>query len=276
VNSTTATAPTLRATFSLRQLGLWLVVSVAGGLAVAWAAAAIESARAPLVIFSLVVGLAMGLVLTGAARWLNIGHAATLVWGTILAGAIALVGQHFLAYRSYARQLEAASADYLLAAQAFDDEQLDKRPIPPDGFVPFLRWKAARGVYVGRHSVRGAGVWGLWTLDAILVIAAACGVIGYIARQPYCSRCRSWYRTVRRGSLEDTALQSVAAEAGIEPPRSRPADYRLFACSAGCGPTGFEMRWTTRPAASVTRWLDASQRRRIEARLDEQAAAGAE
>jgi hypothetical protein len=81
---------------------------------------------------------------------------------------------------------------------------------------------------------------------------------------------------VRRGSLDGPRLEAFAAEAGIEPPRTGPAYYRLLSCSAGCGPFGLDMHWPTRPSASVTRWLDASQRRRIEERLDEQAVAGAE
>ena len=90
-------------------------------------------------------------------------------------------------------------------------------------------------------------------------------------RQPYCSRCRSWYRTIRNGRIDGETAAQLAELAGIEisdEPVS--ARYRMLNCNGGCGPTEFELSWEDSSSRSVPPpiWIDAECRNRMMRILD--------
>ena len=69
--------------FRWGRLLLWLPVCLVHGGAVAWAATLVERFSAPVLLFSLLVGAALGGTLVGAIRLLQIGNRPTVLLGTV-------------------------------------------------------------------------------------------------------------------------------------------------------------------------------------------------
>jgi hypothetical protein len=136
-------------------------------------------------------------------------------------------------------------------------------------FEEFLRSTAARGRDWFSLRLHGGWVWASWALDAALQSAAAVGLVWIAARQPYCPRCRSWYRTVRSGKLDAHQAAALAAMYGCE--ASAPSQYRLLHCQSGCGPMRLELIGAT-AAAHRWAWLDDAARRSVLKALDDPAA----
>jgi hypothetical protein len=187
-----------------------------------------------------------------------VGNRRTILLGALLAVLATVVGQHYISYRIVAREIGEDAKDYELARQMFGDQVLEA-PVPPPGFVGFLRWDAARGFEVFGRRVQGTVVWLIWATDGLLVLAAALGLVVLAIQRPYCDRCRSWVHTTRLGRIDATTARRLAALLGIELPEgAASARYWLFSCSGGCGPTGFALRWQEpggAPGASHL-WLD--------------------
>jgi len=264
------------ARFRWTHAAMWLAASTLAGAAVGWLAAWAGEYRAPLVVFPLVVGALLGMTLAGLMRLVEVGHRPTLLAGALLAAAVAVTGQHVAAYRKAAVAAERDARTLRLAREAFGDRVAGRMPSPPQGVFDFLREEAARGRPLwGRFAAAGAAAWLSWAADALLLAAAALAVVIPACRQPYCDRCRSWYRTRRRGRLEPAAAAAVAAAAGMtasdRPLRAR---YRLVACAGGCGPVGFELSWQEAGGkrASATCRLEADRRLEVERELDAAAA----
>jgi hypothetical protein len=244
--------------------------AVHGGL-VAWVAATIEQVRAPVLLFSLLVGIVLGATLAGAIRLGQVGNRPTILLGTVLAALIAVLGQHYIGYREACQRARQDRRTYDLARLAFHDAVLGETPVPPSSFVDFLRWRAARGFAILGFKARGAVVWLIWTLDGLVVLGAALGVVVPALRKPYCDRCRSWFGTVRRGRIGKATARELAAviEADLPEPLAS-ARYRLFTCRGGCGPTGLDLEWQDaagHPAAARA-WLGAERRNRVAQTLD--------
>jgi hypothetical protein len=96
-------------------------------------------------------------------------------------------------------------------------------------------------------------------MDGLLVLLAALAMVVPATWQPYCDRCRSWYRITRSGRIDVATARRLAEAAGLdtsEHPVS--ARYRLLNCNGGCGPTEFELSWDESPGGtSVGRaWID--------------------
>ncbi len=258
--------------FRLDRLLWWLPVCLIHGGLVAWAATLVERFSAPVVLFSLLVGVVLGGALVGMIRVLQIGNRPTILLGTVVAALIAVVGQHYLSYRTARRAALEDRRGYQSAQLAFRGSELAQRPVPPEGFFPFLRWRAARGFGLLGFKAEDWVVWLLWAGDGALVLAAALAVVSPAINRPFCDRCGSWFRTTRRAALDPGTAQELAGLAETElPERLTSARYRLFACQGGCGPTGLELHWVgpKGDTSSVTVWLDPSQRNQIVQALDQ-------
>jgi hypothetical protein len=258
---------------------LWIALCLVDGLAVAWVASTIERYRAPVFLFSLLVGLAVGVTLAGLLRLAQVGHRPTLLLGAALAALTAVTGQHYIGYRVAHADARDDARAYQMARMALGDQVLGQMPVPPEGFVAFLRWRVARGYKLfGRH-VRGAAVWSIWAVDALLVLAGALVVVIAAWRRPYCNRCHSWLAVTRRGEIDGRLARRVGAALDAEPPGDiASARYWLATCRGGCGPTAFELSWK-KPgggASSVKAWLDAERRNRVLRALDGELDAGAD
>ena len=165
--------------------------------------------RAPLLIFPLLVGCGLGLVLVGLMRFGQVGHRGTIWSGTVLAVAVAVAGQHYFSFLDFKAAL-AAQKPQGLSLEAFQEFQESRcrmhRPIL-HGSCSGRRPRAARDCRV--HSLHGAAAWASWALDGLLMLLATSTIIYLACRAPYCSVCRSWYRTTRAGPL---AADSGAAD----------------------------------------------------------------
>jgi hypothetical protein len=249
--------PTDGGDFSWFKLVLWLLTAGLVGLAAAWVAEIGQAYFAPLLLFPLLVGVAVGAVMVGLMRIGQVGHRPTIVLGTVLAVTVTVAGQHYLGY---------------LAANHWPSAEL--RAMRP--FGEFLQQQADRGrPLLGDLVVHGTLAWVTWAVDGLLVLAAALVMLGPVIRQPYCNRCRSWYRTIRAGRVDVSTAQQIAEVTSL-PVADRPkrARYRLACCNAGCGQTRLELSWEAVEGRIVTvrALLDHDLRNRVNQLLDEAAA----
>ena len=264
--------PPPAARFRWGLCALWAPACLAYGGLVGWVAVLVERSRAPAVLFPILLGVVLGMSVAGMGRVIQVGNRFTVLLGTVLAASAALFGQHYVSYRLARREAAEDARTFRRAAGLFQDAVLGEMPVPPDGFLEYLRWEAARGLRVFGRQVRGAGVWTLWTAHGLLVLAAALAVVVPSLNKPYCDRCRSWFATIRRGPVAPETARRLAAEIGAElPDEIASARYRLSACRGGCGPTRFELHVEQRGGewSSKRVWLDHQRRNRVVRALDE-------
>lgn len=257
---------------------VWLATPILGAV-VARGAVSVQSFRAPLLIFPLLVGCVLGLLLAGMSRLGQIGHRATLVCGAVLAVAVAVAGQHYFSFLDW-KAAQAASrkegrsiAELMVVKEMSPDEPID--------FAQFMQMQAAIGRPVTSHfpPLRGAAAWASWFTDGLLTLIAAVTIVCVACRTPYCSTCRAWYRTIRAGPLSaERACKlagAVAARQGIAavPPPLEPggeARYRLSHCMGGCGPSRLELAFRRPKTAVVEAWLSTAERERLVRILDDE------
>lgn len=250
----------------------WVPVCLIHGGLVAWLATLVEPFSAPVVLFSLLVGAVLGAILVGTIRLFQIANRPTVLWGTVVAALIAVVGQHYFSYRTAYRAAREDGRTYQLAQLAFRGQGLEEMPVPPEGFFRFLRWRAARGFGLLGFKAEDWVVWLLWAADGAIVLAAALAVVHPALNRPYCDRCRSWFRTTRGGPVDPATARRLAelVQAQLPEPLAS-ARYGLLACRAGCGPTELRLAWV-RPkggVSSVRIWLDLARRNQILHTLDQ-------
>jgi hypothetical protein len=258
------------------QLALWGPASlVLGGIA-GWLAVEAQVYFAPLLLFPVLVGVGLGAMLVGLMRVTEIGDRPVLLAGTVLAVVVAVAGQHYLSYRQALRHHREDSASVQKAREAFGELLRGRLPEPPGSFLDYMDEQARQGrpLFWG-HAAEGWNAWASWAVDAILVLAAALAMVVPAARQPYCGRCHTWYRTVRGGRISVATAQGVAGLAAMEVPAdAKWARYRLSHCRGGCGPARLELSCenTAGQLLAATAWLDAERRSRVIAVLDAEAA----
>lgn len=265
------------AKFDPKRFAFWLPWCALHGGVVAYISVQVEQFAAPVLLFSLLVGVVLGATLVGMVRLSQVGHRWTILSGTVLAVSVAVVGQHYVNFRNARREVRDEAQRYRLAQSAFGDLVLGEMPVPPDGFVEFFRWRAARGFDFLGYNARGTVAWVIWVSDGLLVLAASLGLVTPALRKPYCNRCGTWFNTTRRGPIDANSARQLAALVGVEPPEEEEntsAAYRLLACSGGCGPTGFELRFERSSGGTAKAWLDADGRNQVVATLDQRIAEG--
>jgi hypothetical protein len=264
-----AQPPAERGRFSWTGLLAAILAAPLFGLLWAWVAHVVEAYVAPIILFPILLGVFAGLSIVAVTRFAQIGHRPTIVLAAVLAGAVAAAGQHGLGYLTayYGPRaslgVETASHHEVIAALA--------REMTPS-FSQYMLAQADRGrpLWAG-YVAQGWVVWMSWTIDALLVIAAAVVVTLPAMQLPYCNRCGTWYRTVRSGKLDLHTATSLAELFGVEQiDRPRSPRYRLSACQNGCGPTRCELSWErgngTVDLARV--WLDPVARNQVATILD--------
>ena len=245
------------------------------GAVVARLAVWVQNFRAPLLIFPLLVGCGLGLLLVVLMRLGQVGHRATVWSGAILAVAVAAAGQHYFSFLDFQAALSAKKPQGL-SLEAFQalQEIMPAGTVyawSPADFAQFMRQQAAEGRPVtAEFKLRGAAAWANWAFDALLMLLATGTIIHLASRAPYCSVCRSWYRTTRAGPLAAFAAGRVAEAASlpiVEPPGA--ARYRLSQCVGGCGPTRLELALGGQAKTKVVAaWLSAAQREKVARVLD--------
>ena len=264
--SPSVSRPRLVGRFVASQALIWWLAAPILGAAAARLAVWTQNFRAPLLIFPLLVGAGLGLMLMGLMRLAQVGHRATLWSGAILAVAVAVTGQHYFSFLDFKAAL-AAQRPKDLSAEMFQEmmpeESLD--------FARFMRRQAALGRPITTEfRLGGTAAWASWALDGLLVLLATLAIICLACRAPYCSVCRSWYRTTRAGPLNAEMARRMAAAAslpGVDPPGE--AQYRFSHCVGGCGPGRLELAWSgPRQSKVAEAWLSAVQREQVVRVLD--------
>jgi hypothetical protein len=256
--------------FAWVVLVYWLPCAAGLGGAAAWLAVAVQEHFAPLLLFPILVGVGVGALNVGLMRLAQMGNRPTALLGTLLAVAVAVLGQHYLSYR----QQEALRQRQIEAMQQTGPPGVVRELAPPPlGFAEYMRRQAARGRPVAGYVLAGWAAWLSWAVDGLLVLAAALAMVIPAARLPYCKACRSWYRTVRAGRVPLALAQRLAevASATIDDPVSW-VRYRLACCQGGCGPTRLELFWESPERGgrrAIDAWLDVEHRQRAMAALDE-------
>ncbi len=248
---------------------IWMLAAPVLGAAVARVAVWVENFRAPLVIFPLLVGCGLGLALAALMRVGQIGHRATIWSGAVVAVAVTVLGQHFFSFLDF-KAAVAAQKPQGISLEAFEAVQ-EMRPDGSPNFARFMQRQATEGrpmnagfngwFTTGEYRLRGMAAWASWGVDGLLMLAATSTVVYLASRRPYCSVCRSWYRTTRAGPLAaDRARQMAkAALLPVEDPL-RGGQYRLSHCVSGCGPCRLELACRGRvKTAVVEAWLSAAQ-----------------
>lgn len=223
--------------------------------ALAWIAVAIQPHFAPLGIFPLLVGAALGLGIGGLVRVCQVGHRGSARAATAVAVVVLVVGQHYESYRltneALAQQIRQARREHPGLAGRLG-------PIGPASFGEYLQEEARAGrPLAGGWVARGAGAWCSWAGDALLTALAAWCIVAIGLRQPYCDRCGSWMRTMRAGEIPPPSVAELASVLNLALPPA--AVYcRLRSCRAGCGPVELTLEWQepTGDWTRAVRWLD--------------------
>jgi len=268
-------APVGGAPFAWWRFLFWMLICFVHGAAVAWAAMVVHNDFdfAPLVFFPLLTGVVLGATGVGLVRLCQMGNRPTALLGTVLAAAVTVVGQHYIGYREACREERQQAETYRKAERAFPDLLKGRIPAPPAGLLDFLRSQAAQGrPILAGHVARGWLAWLTWSCDAFLLLAASLAMMIPALKQPYCSRCSSWYRTMRNGRIDAETARILAETARMPLAASiKSARYRLLSCNGGCGPAGFELSWEDLEGdtSSARTWLDADCRNRVMQVLDE-------
>jgi hypothetical protein len=273
----TAPRPLESGQFSWFKLVLWLPgVALLGGIA-AWVAAGAQAHYNPIVLFAILVGIGLGAMLVGLMRVAEVGHRTTILVGTVLAAAIVVAGPHFVRYRD-ALRLEHQQFKKFRDIQkaAAEDDLLNLQltfPDPPADFADYLTHEAAEGwPLVAGYVARGWAAWLCWTVDGLLTLAVTLAMVVFAARQPYCNRCASWYRTLRSGRAQPPTARQLAEVAEVTITESlRWARYRLSNCRSGCGSTRLELSWEDPDGRTLlaVAWPDPAGRDRAMRALDE-------
>jgi len=270
VNDMATTAPD-RGRFVWWQAGFWLPACLVMGMPVAFVSHVVQPHFAPFVVFPLLIGVGLGAMTAGLMRLAQVGHRPTLLLGVLLGASVAVAGQHYLDYR---KAYDRAQWEWELvrrAKQQFPDGVVGNVARPPINIADYLDHQAMVGRWIGSYSAKGWRAWSSWAIDGLLLLAAATAVVARAVRQPYCNRCRSWYRAVRTDQIDAETAQEMVEVAGltaIEQPTA--ARYRLFSCNGGCGPTGFQMQMKKSGNWQITArvWLDVERRDQMTQLLD--------
>jgi len=251
-------------------------------LAAAWGAgmlaAIVQQRFAPLILFPLLFGAVVGAAAVVLARIIKLGHRAVVGFGAIAAVLLAVFAMHWQSYRLAVAQALRDAEQHAQLVQFHPQFATTTVPPPPADVWQFLNERAEQGrLLPGGTMLKHSAVWGMWGLETLLTIAGALVVVIPWMRHPYCDRCRSWFRTVRRGSLSRRSGEWVASRQKLSA-EHLPLEYRLLSCESGCGATGLDVSWPVTqsvggvvPAGGVRLWLSKDDCRSLLALLDEDA-----
>ncbi len=219
------------------RLAVWAASSAAWAAAVAWLAVNMQLAEAaPLGVFSVGVGVALGVGLAAVAYGVRAGHRIALVSGTLLLALLTTTGEHLLLYRAYRIGWSNRIASDPRVA-VFQPEAVHSLP-----------------AYLKQESSDGR--WGLWILDAALTAVAAVIVV-CVALPKLCGRCQQWYRLVREETLPPERASSACHRANISRAADGPAQLRMWNCPQGCGAALLHLSWREEGRRrSATVWVD--------------------
>jgi len=143
------------------------------GLAVGYAGATLQTKFAPVGLFPLLVGAAVGI---GVAILLRVGEAArarafvaAATVGVLLCGATI----HYLSYVQARVAADAEYAEYQRVLHAFQQMNVGTPPTPLDSFGEYVRSELRDGRPLGPIHITGSALVLWWTIDALLLWVGA-------------------------------------------------------------------------------------------------------
>jgi hypothetical protein len=162
---------------------LFLAATVAG-MAVAWGYQLLMDWM-PLIYLSILVCMGFGFLLGFAGAWaIKTGHCRNRMIALLLA--VPLVGGSI-------------AATYYWEYQRFIGEVREARPDLADQvtFKIFLDARRERGWEISNHGssgtpLKGDVIWGLWFIEAALILGTGGVLIWRAVNEPYCERCNQW------------------------------------------------------------------------------------
>ena len=160
------------------SLLLWLAMCPAAALALAFLAARVQQMYAPLVLFSLMLGLAVGASIVALGKACGVRSRAAVLWCAALCALPAVAGEHYFGYLDYRKAYEttARREPRWQLLRGLEGE------VAPVGFREFLEAQATRGrPWFGRTRYGGM-VWITWGIDGLLVVGGAYVVARYLLR----------------------------------------------------------------------------------------------
>ncbi len=256
--------------FAWRGFLLALATAPLFGLIWAWVGEVIQGYFAPLILFPLLLGIFAGVSIVALVRFAQIGHHPTIFLAAVLCGIVAAGGQHYLCY--WTAYYGPAPSSGTSTATGQDLSVLIRDQMRPS-FGEYMEAQARRGRPMPFGFIaQGWEAWLSWLIDMLLVVAGAVIVTLPAVQSPYCSRCGTWYRTIRSGKIDQPTVLRLAELMGIEEiGQAHSPRYRLSACQGGCGPTRCELSWDEDAEGTVALacvWLDPAGRSQITAVLD--------
>ncbi len=145
----------------------WYLGGIAAGAAVGWVAAKCHlSGWAPIGLVSLVVGLALGYVLSKLSAATGVFCPQRLVVGTVIFALVAVFAEHTWLYHDFRRQW--------VEARANEPQVALFRPIEPWTPTEYFRHEMSPGRMT------------LWCMDAALIVTGAVGVV--LVRQRHAAK----------------------------------------------------------------------------------------
>jgi hypothetical protein len=237
------------------RFAIWLLTAILLAAALAWCATKVTVHFAPLVVFPVALGIALGAGLAWTLRLFDTAHRPSLLAGTIVAGLVLVVGRHYGSYLATRDIALITAADTVLAAQAFPELQARLRNRGRT-FPQFLRDSANHGTELFGIHLRPTGIWLMWGFDAALSIGITTTWVAGAQRRPFCDTCGSWYRVSRSGRVDSAKSTAILRATGLQEEPRADASYRVWSCRSGCERIGFELSYSEPDAGPGVTWLD--------------------
>ncbi len=169
------------------KLLCWLAACIAIGAALAWVSLHVQTYFAPVFLFPILAGVAVGAACAAAMKLLEFYYRPALLTGAALAVVIFVVAQHYIGYRWAAAR--AMDHDVQQASQAIRQMMGGKPaatfgPLPPASLGEFLNNEAARGRTLWGHKLTHGWVWASWGVEAGLSLLAALLFMASASQRP--------------------------------------------------------------------------------------------
>ena len=158
-------------------------------------------------------GVAIGTVLAALVGRLRLRHA-RLLWTLGFGCGLLSIGMiHYAHYLHFLDEMEATLAAQVEEVKADADltperqeailaaigtrsgavgDFVLRQETGHTGFVGFLILRSQAGSQLGKHTIKGPGVWVLWGFEALMVAGIASSMTKVRTKDPFCGDCGDW------------------------------------------------------------------------------------
>jgi hypothetical protein len=154
-----------------RLQAAWLIGLAAIAFALAWLSPWVQRYFAPWLIFSVLLGMALGVAAGALARRINLPPMRWMFAALALAALAIGVGQHLFAWLEYRQRFEHARQSKPEAAlMELAGQEVRAKPL-----AEFLTVQAKTGRRIGAWQLSPRWTWLSWGLDAVAIVLSATG-----------------------------------------------------------------------------------------------------